>query len=115
LLWAIAATAQPQTTPDFSGLWKQDNDRCQPGRSGDVTLRIEHREPELTVETTILRGSQPAPHAVQQYTTDGKSPYRLARTVTNSTPQWSGKIRIFPFQSKNTKTGAFFAPPRRGC
>jgi hypothetical protein len=64
-----AAYAQP---PDFSGLWKQDNDRCQPKRSGDVTLRIQHREPEFTVETTISRGSDSPRHAVQRYATDGK-------------------------------------------
>jgi len=72
LLLAIAGPVWPQAAPDFSGLWKQDNDRCQPKRSGNVSLSIEHRDPQLTVETTIYRGSQPARHAVQQYTTDGK-------------------------------------------
>lgn len=72
LLVATAGAAWPQTAPDFSGLWEQDNDRCQPKRSGDVTLRIEHHDPELTVETTISRGSEPTRHAVQKYTTDGK-------------------------------------------
>ena len=72
LLAAITVAARAQTTPDFSGLWKQDNDRCQPKRSGDVRLRIEHHEPELTVETSISRDSQSSRHAVQKYTTDGK-------------------------------------------
>jgi hypothetical protein len=71
LLSALTVTAWTQTAPDFSGRWRQDNDRCQPKRSGDVTLQIEHHEPELTVETTILRGSEPPRHAVQKYTTDG--------------------------------------------
>jgi hypothetical protein len=61
-----------QTQPDFSGLWKQDNDRCQPKRSGNVTLRIEHHGQELRVETSILRGSQTPRRALQRYTTDGK-------------------------------------------
>jgi len=57
---------------DFSGLWKQDNDRCQPKRNGDVTLPIEHHGPELTVETSISRHSSSPRQAVQKYTTDGK-------------------------------------------
>jgi len=72
LLSAMAVTARPQAAPDFSGLWKQDNDRCQPKRNGDVTLRIEQEDPELTVETTITHGSLNSRHAVQKYTTDGK-------------------------------------------
>jgi hypothetical protein len=56
--------------PDFSGTWKQSNEQSSPKRTGDVTLRVEHRDPQLVVETTskglITR------HAVQRYTTDGK-------------------------------------------
>jgi hypothetical protein len=65
----VAALAQ--ATADFSGLWKQDNDRCQPMRSGDVTLHVEHHDPEFTVETTISRASGPR-RAVQRHTTDGR-------------------------------------------
>ena len=72
LLSTAATVAWSQVTPDFSGLWKQDNDRCQPKRNGDVTLRIEHHDPELTVETSISHNSASSRHAVQKYTTDGK-------------------------------------------
>lgn len=72
LLTAIAIAARAQTARDFSGLWKQDNDRCQPKRSGDVTLRIERRDPEFTVGTSISRDSASPRHALQKYTTDGK-------------------------------------------
>ena len=72
LLSTAAAVAWSQGTRDFSGLWKQDNDRCQPKRNGDLTLRIEHHDPELTVETSISRNSASSQHAVQKYTTDGK-------------------------------------------
>ena len=72
LLSTVAGMASPQGTPDFSGLWRQDNDRCQPKRNGDVTLRIEHHGPELTVETSISPNSSGSRHAVQKYTTDGK-------------------------------------------
>lgn len=71
LFIAIAAVgfAAGAQTPDFSGIWKQSNERCSPKRSGDVTLRIEHRDAEFAVETTS-RGLI-ARHALQRYTTDG--------------------------------------------
>jgi len=69
LLVMAAAMACAQGSPDFSGLWKQENDRCQPKRNGDVTLRIEHHGPELTVETSISRHSSSPRQAVQKYTT----------------------------------------------
>jgi hypothetical protein len=72
LLSTAAGVASPQGTPEFSGLWKQDNDRCQPKRNGDVTLRIEQHGPKLTVETSISRNSSGSRHAVEKYTTDGK-------------------------------------------
>jgi hypothetical protein len=67
-----AAEACAQGTPDFSGLWRQDNDRSQPKRKSDVTLRIEDRDAALTVETSISRNSSSPRHAIQKYTTDGK-------------------------------------------
>lgn len=72
LLSTAAAAARPQAAPDFTGQWKQDNNRCLPKRNGDVTLRIEHHAPELTVETSISRNSASPRHALQKYTTDGK-------------------------------------------
>jgi hypothetical protein len=72
LLSAAAAVAWSQGTTDFSGVWKQDNDRCQPKPNGDVMLRIEHHDPELTVETSISHNSASSRHALQKYTTDGK-------------------------------------------
>jgi hypothetical protein len=72
MLAAIMVTAQAQSALDFSGLWKQDDNRCKPKRNADITLRIEHHDPELTVETSISRSSASSRHAVQKYTTDGK-------------------------------------------
>lgn len=59
--------------PEFSGMWRQDNERSQPKRSGEVVLRIEHHDPEVTVETTIAHGSGTTRHALQKYTTNGKA------------------------------------------
>jgi hypothetical protein len=74
LLAALIAVPKfgAQTRPDFSGTWKQSNERCLPRRTGDVALRIDQRDPELIVETTILRGPAAPRRAVQRYTTNGK-------------------------------------------
>jgi hypothetical protein len=56
--------------PDFSGHWKQNNEQCSPKRTGDVTLTIQHHDPELVVETTSK--VRTAKHALQRYTTDGR-------------------------------------------
>src|SRR5215831_16121540 len=72
LFAALTVAALPQTATDFSGIWKQDNDRSQPKRSGNVTLHIEHHDPEFTVETTISPDSPKSRHAIQKYTTDGR-------------------------------------------
>ncbi len=71
VLIAIAALGllAEGTLPDFTGTWKQNNEQCSPKRSGDVTLNIRHRDPELVVETTS-RG-RTTKHALQRYTTDG--------------------------------------------
>jgi len=61
------------TNPNFSGTWKQSNERCVPARKGDVTLHIDHHDPDIIVETTALRSSGPALHAVQRYSTDGRT------------------------------------------
>jgi hypothetical protein len=63
------AAAQNAPAPDFSGTWKQDNAQSTPKRGGDVTLRIEHRDPEFVVETTSK--GLTTRHALQRYTTDG--------------------------------------------
>ena len=62
-----------QAQPDFTGNWKQSNERCVPRRTGNVDLRIDHRDPKLIVETTMSREAAPARYAVQHYTTDGRA------------------------------------------
>jgi hypothetical protein len=71
LLIAMAALgfAAGAPAPDFSGTWKQSNEQCSPKRTGDVMLKIDHRDPEFLVETTSK--GLIARHAVQRYTTNG--------------------------------------------
>jgi hypothetical protein len=72
LFVSISAQGWSQSAPDFSGVWKQDNDRCLPKRSGDVTLRVEQSSHDLTIKTLIAHGAGLPRHAIQKYTTDGK-------------------------------------------
>ena len=71
LLLAAATTASSEGTPNFSGVWKLDKDRCQPKRNDDITLRIERHDPEFTFETLISRNFASSRHEIQEYTTDG--------------------------------------------
>ena len=72
VLFLITTAARSQITPDFSGLWEQDNDGCQPKRTGEVTLHIEHHGAELVVETSIAPVSARSKHAIQKYIINGK-------------------------------------------
>jgi hypothetical protein len=100
LLSAMTFMAWPQTVPDFSGLWKQDNDRCQPKRNGDVTLRIEQNNSELTVETSISRGSETSGHAVQKYTIDGRLSVSTGADGDefHTSAAWKGSSLVFAIE-----------------
>jgi hypothetical protein len=71
LLTSAVTSLSSQPMPAFTGVWKQDNDRCQPKRNGDVTLRIDYHGPDLTVDTSISRGPGTSRHAVQKYRIGG--------------------------------------------
>lgn len=114
LLSAMTVAAWPQTMPDFSGLWKQDNDRCQPKRSGDVALHIEHHDPELTIETSISRGSQRSERAGQKYTTDGKVSVSTGADGDEFHTSVVWKDSSLVLRSRNTKTAALSTHKRHG-
>jgi hypothetical protein len=82
---------------DFSGTWKQSNERSTPARTGNVTLHIDHRDPDLTVETTILPGSTGPRHALQHYTTDGKTSLSTGADGDEfyTSVVWSGEGLVF--------------------
>lgn len=69
-VFASAAICSP-SEPDFSGTWKQSNERCVPKRTGTAVRHIDQRGSDLVVETNVVRSSGPPRHAVQRYTTDG--------------------------------------------
>jgi hypothetical protein len=83
--------------PNFSGTWKQNNERCVPQRTGDVTLQIDHRDPNLMVETTAVRRAAPARHAVQRYTTDGRTSISTGADGDefHTSITWSGPSLVF--------------------
>ncbi len=59
--------------PNFSGTWKQSNERCVPQRTGEVVRRIDQHGSDFVVETTSHRGSEPPRHALQRYRFDGRT------------------------------------------
>ena len=83
--------------PNFSGTWKQFNERCVPKRTGDVTLQIEQRDPVLTVETTALRGSGLPRHALQQYSIDGTTSVSIGADGDefHTSIGWNGQSLVF--------------------
>ncbi len=68
-----------------------------PKRVGDVILHIEHREPDLTVETTALRVSGVPRHAVQRYSTDGKTSVSTGADGDefHTSIVWNGQSLVF--------------------
>jgi hypothetical protein len=86
-----------RTNPNFSGTWKQSNERCTPKRTGDVTLHIDHRDPDLIVETTVVRSSGPPRHAVQRYSTDSKTSVSTGADGDefHTSVTWSGLSMVF--------------------
>ena len=99
LLLAPAGICAPPN-PNFSGTWKQSNERCTPTRTGNVTLHIDHRDPDLTVETTVLRSSGPPRHAMQPYTADGKSSISTGvdGDEFHTSVTWSGPSLVFAME-----------------
>ena len=98
LLTPAGFCSPPQA--DFSGLWRQSNERCVPVRTGDVTQRIEQRGSELIVETTIVRSSGPSRHAAQRYSTDGKTTVSTGADGDefHTSIAWSGGSMVFAIE-----------------
>jgi hypothetical protein len=91
VLIAIAALGllAERMVPDFNGIRTQNNEQCSPKRTGDVTLNIRHRDPELLVETSSK--GRATKHALQCYTTDGLESKSTAPMATNFIRRWFGK------------------------
>ena len=96
LLWVPAGVCSP-FKPDLSGTWRQSNERCVPKRTGEVVLHIDHRDPFFIVETTALLSSGLARHAVQRYSTDGRTSVSTGADGDefHTSIVWHGKSLIF--------------------
>ena len=86
--------------PNFSGTWKQSNERSTPTRTGEVTLKIEHRDPELTVQTLIVDKSGSLRHALQHYTTDTKTSMSTGADGDEfyTSVSWNGQSLVFSIE-----------------
>jgi hypothetical protein len=75
---------------------EQSNERSTPARKGDVTLHIDHRGSQLTVETTILRNSA----ASQHYSTDGNTSVSTGADGDefHTSVVWSGQTLVFSIE-----------------
>lgn len=56
----------------------------------------------MTVETTILRGSNPPRHAIQSYTTDGRASVSIGadKDEFHTSVVWQGKTLIFDVEEQ---------------
>jgi hypothetical protein len=99
LLLAPAGICLPPE-PNFSGTWKQSNERCVPKRTGDVIRHIDHRGSDLIVETTALRTSEPPRHAVQHYSTDGATSVSTGADGDefHTSIVWNGQSLVFSIE-----------------
>jgi hypothetical protein len=100
LMLLLAAGASPQTHPNFSGAWKQDNSRStiRPGSTIQYSNQIDHREVKLSV-TTILGANEQYKESRNtreyiiggepQVTTDREG-YQFTNTV-----KWEGDSLVF--------------------
>jgi hypothetical protein len=82
------------------GTWKQSNERSTPLRSGDVTPRIDHHDPDLTVETTIVRGPSAPRRALHHYTTDGRTSISTGTDGDefHTSVVWNGRDLVFSIE-----------------
>ena len=97
LVTFLGISGRAETRPSFSGTWRQSNERCVPTRTGDVTLKIDHHDPHLIVETNILHGSAPPRHAIQEYTIDGRVSVSTGADGDefHTSITWSGSSLVF--------------------
>jgi hypothetical protein len=86
--------------PDFSGTWELSGERSTPKRTGKATLHIDHRDPQLTVETTMFRGAGEPRHAVQHYSTDGRTSVTTGADGDefHTSIVWEGESLVFSIE-----------------
>jgi hypothetical protein len=100
MLFLVSPGICSPANPGFSGTWKQSNERSTPARKGDVTLHIDYRDSQLTVETTILRSNDAPRHASQHYTTDSKTSVSTGvdGDEFHTSVVWSGRDLVFSIE-----------------
>jgi hypothetical protein len=69
---ALTAALHAETHPDFSGVWKQANERCIPKQSGEATITIKQHDPQISIEMASKMGTAPVSRGEKLYTLNGK-------------------------------------------
>jgi hypothetical protein len=98
LLAATVASAQPQK-PDFSGdrVLDRQASTLSPAMAGvqSGSLRIQHREPDVSVHLTLVLNGQPFDTVVEG-TTDGREVSRTQQERSSASSfKWDGKALVF--------------------
>jgi hypothetical protein len=103
LLAAAIAFAQPQK-PDFSGerVLNRQASTLSPAMAGiqSGSLRIQHREPNVSVHLTLVQNGQPFDTVVER-TTDGREVVTTQQgRSTASSFKWDGDFLVFVARSQ---------------
>ncbi len=99
LTLTLALAAPAQTKPDFSGTWKQNNEKSTFRSDSTIqsyTNKIEHQDPRLKV-TTVRTGPRGESTFERSYTTDGKEQKTTDREGDEfkSSVKWEGSTLVF--------------------
>ena len=97
LTLTLAMSAIDQVKPDFSGTWKQNNEKSKLAPDAPVWVhKVEQKGTYLKMATTIT-GSRGVPSHENTYTTDGKEQVTKDREgdeLTRSV-KWEGNMLVF--------------------
>lgn len=87
-----------QTGPNFSGTWKQNNEKSSLRSDAPVWIhKVAHNDPDLKVVTIITGGRGESAPRENSYTTDGKEQVTKDREGDEFTRsvKWDGNTLVF--------------------
>ena len=97
-LMFLAAVMHGFAQPDFTGTWKMNASKSQFGpmpAPDSVTLKVEHKDPNLKTSMTTVGGPQGDQTVDAKYTTDGKECVNsIMGTDAKSKVTWDGDAMV---------------------